>query len=153
MDADKPYSCDVCAKSYKRKCNMVNHKRFYHISLYTCNICQKSFSQRSFLSQHNYSAAHVKRKISIHKDTSSNQNTFVDCNEAIKDEDIKEEMNEEESVEDPLYNNKETNKTLCVSHDILEEDIKEEGDKDSLNVQQETGNDNLEEKPPKTIII
>jgi hypothetical protein len=30
------------------------------------------------------------------------QSSFVDCGEAIKEEDIKEEINEEESVDDPL---------------------------------------------------
>ena len=34
--------------------------------------------------------------------SSSNPNTFVDCSETIKVETVKEEINDEESVEDPL---------------------------------------------------
>ena len=54
----------------------------------------------STLSQHNRINADIERRT----DSSSliSPNNFVDCGEPIKVEYIKEEINEEESVEDPL---------------------------------------------------
>ena len=37
------------------------------------------------------------------------QSSFVDCGESIKEEDIKKEINEEESVDDPLSIQGQTN--------------------------------------------
>ena len=45
---------------------------------------------------------HLKKIESRSKDSSSYINNYVDCGESIKAEDIKEEINDEESVEDPL---------------------------------------------------
>ena len=63
----------------------------------SCNICQKSFTQRSNLSSHCKSSAHLKRKEKKNSDSSSHENVFIDCGETIKVEDIKDEINEEES--------------------------------------------------------
>ena len=38
-----------------------------------------------------------------HRNTHTTPTHFVDCGVTIKSEDIKEEINEEESVEDPLF--------------------------------------------------
>ena len=68
------------------------------------------------------------------------QSSFVDCGESIKIEDIKEEMNEEESVEDPLpIHQGIENSNIC--EDIKKEEIMEDENVEvpSFN-QQEIGN-------------
>ena len=47
-------------------------------------------------------SAHLKRKESKKKYSSLQKTSFIDCGENIKIEDIKGEINEEESVDDPL---------------------------------------------------
>ena len=68
----------------------------------SCEICQKTFSQVTGLSYHNQTSEHLKRIKSTEIDALSNSNNFVDCGENIKVETIKEEVNDEESVDDPL---------------------------------------------------
>jgi hypothetical protein len=46
------------------------------------------------------------------------QSSFVDCGESIKVEDIKEEMNEEESVDDPLSIQIQPNSDVSDSRDL-----------------------------------
>ena len=65
-------------------------------------VCQKSYTLSSSLSKHNKTAGHIERMKSKNKDFPLTQSSFVDCGETIKEEDIKEEIKEEESVEDPL---------------------------------------------------
>ena len=77
---------------------------------YQCDLCKKSFSQSSSLSSHCKSSAHLKRK-SFNIDFTPHKNTFVDCGQTIKIEDIKEEMNEEEIIEDPLSIHYDTEKS------------------------------------------
>ena len=71
-------------------------------------------------------------------DSSSNLSSYVDCGEDIKIETIKEEMNEEESVEDPLSIHDESVNSEDVEYlvDNHEEELNE-GD---------AGNDNIEEE-------
>ena len=91
---------------------------------YSCNICQKSFSDRSNLTTHCKSSAHLKRKEIKNTASSCNKNTFIDCGEAIKVEDIKGEINEEESVDYLLSNHQETeNSNICED---IKEEVKEE---------------------------
>ena len=88
----------------------------------------------------------------MNKYPSFHQNNFFDCGETIKVEEIKEEMNEDESVYDPLSIHKEEKNTLSLSHDIIVEHIKVEDIKEEIKaeemvddprtVQQETVNDN-----------
>ena len=68
---------------------------------------------------------------------STTQSNFIDCGETVKLEDIKEEMNEEESVDDPLSIQGETNSD--VSENIVTE-VKEEGIRDDPLCVQEINN-------------
>ena len=101
---EKPYACDICEKTFSNKSHLVQHKRMHTGEKpYSCDICLKSYSRNSQLSRHNKSAAHLNIQKSLLEDSSTNPTNFVDCGENIKVESIKEEINEEESVEDPLY--------------------------------------------------
>ena len=101
---ERPYACDICEKTFSRSSTLAEHKRFHTGEKpFHCDLCKKSYSKRSHLSEHKKTLAHIKKMESKSKDTSpSNPNTFIDCGESIKIEDIKEEIKEEESVDDPL---------------------------------------------------
>ena len=68
---------------------------------FSCDVCQKSFTEKSTLSKHNKTAFHIKRMKSRNTKILLIQSSFVDCGESIKEEDFKEEIKEEESVDDP----------------------------------------------------
>ena len=74
-----------------------------------CDVCQKSFIGNSELSKHNKTAVHMKRMKINNIDISPTQSNFVDCGETLKVEDIKDEMNDKESVDDPLSIQEQTN--------------------------------------------
>ena len=63
------------------------------------------------------------------------QSSFVDCGEGIKLEDIKEEIKEEESVEDPRSIHQE-NENSYIYDDIKEEVKEEESVDDPLSIQE-----------------
>jgi hypothetical protein len=92
------------------------------------------------LSQNFKTFAHLKVIEKKNKDSSFHRDNFDDCGETIKKEDIKGEINEEESEEDPLSIHQKT------EHSNIWEDIKEEV-KEEENVevssfnQQKIGND------------
>ena len=109
---------------------------------YSCDVCQKSFAQSSGLSQHNKTAAHIERMKSKNINISPTQSNFIDCGESIKEEDIKKEINEEESVDDPLSIQGQTNSN--VSENIVTE-VKEEGVGDDPLCVQEIHNSGDEE--------
>ena len=95
---------------------------------YSCDVCQKSFTEKSTLSKHNKTAAHIERMKSKTAYISLIQSSYVDCGESIKEEDIKEELKEIESVYDPLSNHQDiVNSNVC-------EDIKEEIKDEEENV-------------------
>ena len=103
---------------------------------YSCDICQKSYAQSYELSRNNKTAAHfekMKRKILI---KSLNQSSLVYFGEFIKEEVIKEETNEDESVDDPLtIHVKIENRNIC---DDIKEELKEgvENVEDPLSMNQ-----------------
>ena len=82
------------------------------------------------------------REESKNIDSTFHRNTFSDCGEIIKIEDIKGEINEEESDEDPLSIHQE-NKNSKICKDIKEEVKEEESDEDPLSIHQETENSNV----------
>jgi hypothetical protein len=84
------------------------------------------------LLRHNNTTDHLNKKKGENKDSSSIVNNYVECVESIKIEDIKEEMNEEESVDDPLTIHQKTeNSNIC--EDIKEEVKEEESVDDPLS--------------------
>ena len=100
---EKPYECVICKMTFSSSSSLTDHKRVHTGEKpYSCDVCQKSHAKSSHLSRHNKTAAHIekmKSKVSI---ISLTQSSFVDCSESIKEEDIKEEITEEERVDDPL---------------------------------------------------
>jgi KRAB domain-containing zinc finger protein len=69
---------------------------------FSCDLCHKSFAGSYKLSKHNRTANHIKRMKSKNRIIPLTQSSFVDCVETIKEEDIKEEINEEGREDDPL---------------------------------------------------
>ena len=113
---------------------MADHERVHSDDKpYSCDICKISFSERSTLSLHFKTSTHLNSKES--KDLLFHKNTFIDCDEDIKKEDIKGEINEEESVDDPLsFQQGNENSNICK--DIKEEVKEEEGVDDPLSIQE-----------------
>ena len=125
---EKPYECDICKKTFISSGTITDHERVHTGEKpYSCDVCQKSFAHRSALLQHNKRAAHIERMKSKKVNIPLTQSSFVDCGESIKEEDIKEEINEDESVDDPLSIHKE--KTSDESENIVTK-LKEEGIED-----------------------
>ena len=110
---------------------------------FSCDVCHKSFAESSKLSKHNKTAAHIERMKSNNRIIPLTQSSFVDCGESIKIEDIKEEMNEEESVDDPLSIQGQTNSD--VSENIVTE-VKEEVIRDDPLCINDTTNEDLSDQ-------
>ena len=112
---------------------------------YSCDVCQKSYAISSNLSRHNKTAAHIKKIKSSNTNDHLTQPRFVDCCEYIKVEYIKEEIKEEESVDDPLsIHHKTENSKICK--EIKEEVKEEESVDDPLFIQEgerRSENDNI----------
>ena len=105
-------------------------------------MCQKSYAQSPGLSQHNKTAAHIERMKSKNTNVSLTQSNFVDFSESIKEEDIKDEIKNEESVDDPLtIHQKIENSNICK--DIMEEVKEEESVDDPLTIHQKIENSNI----------
>ena len=96
----KPYSCDICMKKFGSKDVLNSHKRT-HSKPYSCDICKKLFSRKPNLARHS--------KIHINKEENRNLNSlvFVDFNDTIKKEMIKEEITEEKCVHGSITFNQE----------------------------------------------
>ena len=87
------------------------------------------------LSQHKKTASHRKNEENKIMNSFYNPNNLVDCGETIKVEDIKKELNQEESLmdENTLYEEMKV-------EDINEEMNEEESVEDPISIQQENGN-------------
>ena len=73
-----PSTCKICDNTVVTWHEMIPTGK----KPYSCHLCQKSFSKCSYLTRH--------------------EKTFVDCGETLKLERIKEDMNNEDSVDGPL---------------------------------------------------
>ena len=118
---EKPYACGICKKTFRQNSHLTEHKRLHtREKPYSCDVCQKSYTRSSTLFKHNKTAAHIERMKSRNTDIPLTQSSFVDCGESIKEEDIKEEIKEEESVDDHA--------SISYSTETyIKEEIKEEG--------------------------
>jgi KRAB domain-containing zinc finger protein len=110
---DKPYECKICKKTFSQSIHLATHKRIHTGEKpYECELCKKTFSQIGHLAKHK----------KIHTADSSALSTFkfsfVDCGESIKEEDIKEEVKDEESDNDPLTIHQEIANSNFVCEDI-----------------------------------
>jgi uncharacterized Zn-finger protein len=135
---EKPYKCGICKKAFISSGALSDHKRVQTGEKpYSCDVCQKFYAYNTQLSRHNKSTTHIQRIKSINTNIPPSQTSFVDCGEYIKEEDIKEEINEEESVDDPLTIHEEIeNRNVCEN---IEKEIKEEENVDDpLSIEGET---------------
>ena len=121
---EKPYECTVCKKAFSTNSYLTVHK-IEHTGEkpYSCDVCQKSYAKNSSLYRHNKTAAHIERMKSKNINISPTKSNFIDCGESIKEEDIKEEMNEEESVDDPFSIQGETTENESQNIELKEEGI------------------------------
>ena len=142
---EKLYKCDLCEKTFTQSCNLAQHKKIHKGEKpYKCEICEKAFTQRASLAYHegihkSKTADNLDRKRIINEDNSSNQNSSSYCVEGEVVESIKEEMNEEENVNDPLSihqdnENKEEDIFDYDRIDIEEFKIEPDNDEDKAHI-------------------
>ena len=128
-----PYECVICKKTFSSSSDLARYTRVHTGEKpFSCDVCHKSFAESSKLSKHNRTANHMEKIKSKNKNIPLTQTSFVDCCDGIKLEDIKEEINEEGSVDDPLDIQEE--KTPGESDYIVTEVKEEVIDNDSLCV-------------------
>jgi uncharacterized Zn-finger protein len=130
---EKPYECNICKKTFKRSYSLTKHKRTHTgEKSYNCEICEKAFTQRDNLVKHKRihkgnTAAQFNRKESMNED-STNQTTSNDYGKGNIVETIQEEINEEESIDDPPsihQDNENTEEQVEEIFDNIEENVNE----------------------------
>ena len=104
---DRPYKCDECEKSFKRLCELKDHKLFHGGKNIECNQCDQKFRYRSslyiHLRTHSDIKPHVcdvcnmqfrsKKSLMRHKEThDKNREKKFSCNECAKKFFIKSQL-------------------------------------------------------------
>jgi len=89
----KPYKCDVCAKLFKKKSNMMTHKLTHSEESLSCDLCTATFKCRKYLENHR------NRKHKLIK------NENVDEKHGVKEEAVEaaENYEEEPPLKKPRY--------------------------------------------------
>ena len=88
---EKPYECEFCKKIFHASSTLTNHIKVHTGEKpYSWDVFQKSFAHRSALCKHNKTDDHIERMKSKNRHITLTQSSFVDCGESIKLEDIKE---------------------------------------------------------------
>ncbi|XP_037772939.1 gastrula zinc finger protein XlCGF67.1-like [Penaeus monodon] len=50
---EKPYSCEICSKAFTEKCTLIRHMRVHTKEKpYSCEICSKAFSHKQIMVRH-----------------------------------------------------------------------------------------------------
>ena len=133
---ETPYECVICKKTFSSSRNLTVHKRLHTgEKKYSCDVCQKSYADSNALSRHNKTAAHMEKIKSKNTNIPLTQSSFVDCGESIKLEDIKEEIQEEESVDDPLIIHQGIKNSEDMKEEIKEEENFENTNKEEIGKQ------------------
>ena len=124
---EKPFLCYICGDKFISKAILNSHKEVHlNDKTFSCEICQKTYTQSSVLLLHNQSVDHLRKKETLNENTRSFVNNYVDCSEPIKVESIKEEINEEESLEDPLSIQGETTKDGSENNVEIKEEVNDD---------------------------
>jgi uncharacterized Zn-finger protein len=117
---EKPHKCNICEKSFSQNSDLINHKRVHTGEKpYSCEVCQKSYSTSSSLSYHNKTSAHIERMKNKNTNIPLTQSSFIDCGESVKLEIIKEEIKEEETVDNP-------SSLIYSTENYIKQEIKQE---------------------------
>ena len=122
------YQCNICKKTFSSTENLKKHQILHHKKPFHCNLCKKSFSTKGNLGQHQKTQGHLimfmEKKHAREKSIPDN---FVDCGETIK-----EEIEEEENVdENPLNVKLETDDYTYIKEEVdvvIKEEIAEKED-------------------------
>ena len=117
---EKPYECEFCKNTFNKNSTLTEHKRLHAgEKLYSCDVCQISYAQSNALYRHNKTTDHIERAKSRKTYIPFTQSSFVDCDDSFKIGDIKKEIKEEESVDDP-------SSSIYYTENYTMQEIKEE---------------------------